>query len=92
MGRPIEPHDGNISDAALLEGAAATLRSISLNLDDEAKKARTVYAEEAFAEIADLIADAISTLTSAASQATENAVDDAAGELADELYDNRRDY
>ncbi|CAB5220236.1 hypothetical protein UFOVP233_25 [uncultured Caudovirales phage] len=88
-GRPIEPHSGNIADAALLEGAAAKLRKFSLDLTDEAKNGATIYAEDAFAEALSLIDDAVSALSGAATRATENAIEDAAGEAADRAYDER---
>ena len=90
-GRPIEPHSGNIEDAALLEGAAAKLRKFSLDLTEEGKKGQTLYAEDAFAEALALIDDAVSALCGAATRATENAIEDADGEAADRAYDNQRD-
>lgn len=90
-GRTIQPHSGNIADAALLEGAAAKLRKFSLDLAEEEKKGRTAYADDAFAEAFSLIDDAVSALSGAATIATENAIEDAAGEAADRAYDEQRD-
>lgn len=91
FGRSVEPHSGNIEDAALMQGAAAKLRAASLDLDEQAKGGQTSYAEDAFSDAMALLDEAISALTSAATRATENAMEDAHGEIADRAYDNRRD-
>lgn len=91
MLKAIEPHPGNIADAALLWGAAAKVRKVWLDLEAEVKAASTVYATDALSEALDFISDAADTLSRAAASAAENAIEDAAGEEADRAYDNARD-
>lgn len=86
-----EPHSGNMEDAALLRGAAAKVRTLWLDLEAEAKKGATAYAEDAFGDALAALEDAASTLARAATSAEENAIEDADGEAADRAYDNARD-
>ena len=89
--RRVGPKEENMTDAALMEGAAAKLRALWLDFETEAAKGQTGYAEDAFSEVLAYLEEAVSTLTSAATKATENAVTDAADDLADRLYEDRRD-
>lgn len=89
--RRVEPKDENITDAALMEGAAAKLRALWLDFEAEAAKGKTGYAEDAFSGVLACIEEAVATLTSAATKAIENAVEDASDDLADHLYEMRRD-
>lgn len=92
MARAVEPHSGNTNDAALMNGAAAQIRKLWLDLEAEAKKGATSYAEDGFAEALDCLESAISALKTEATRAEENAMEDAHGEIADRAYENARDY
>lgn len=91
MARSVEPHSGNTNDAALMNGAAAQIRKLWLDLEAEAKKGETSYAKDGFSEALDSLEGAIAALKSEANRAEENAMEDAYGEIADRAYDNRRD-
>lgn len=90
MNRRVEPREANVTDAALMEGAAATLRKAWLDLEEAAKGGTTTYADEGFSTALVHLEEAIDALTKQATKAEENAVDDAAGELADRYYDDHK--
>jgi hypothetical protein len=91
MNQHVQPRSENMDDAALLEGAAATLRKLSLDFEELKGKGQTVYADDAFSAVLTQIDEAVGVLASAATEANENALSDAADDVADFRYEQRMD-
>lgn len=86
--REYAPKPENLEDAALLDAAAARLRTLWLDLQETAKRVKTSTGENAFDAALNAIEASVDELRGAAKSLDENAVQDAADDAADRAYDD----